>query len=247
MSRQITEYQKVYLELKSRIQDGDYAIGTFLPTEADLMREYSVSRTTVRKALDLLSREGFIRATAGKGTQVIDFKTSQSLNAVTSVSETLRRQGHVVLSKSLYIDRISAGERLSQELQIAEGSTVVRIQRVQLSDGVPVAIMKNYIPDEMVPGIEKEMAPNKSLYIFIESNYGIQIDSTFDKITARSASFTDAEILEVPVGEPLIALARVCMMRGRPVCADHVSIVGKYYEFVLYSSSRNDLASYKNT
>ena len=166
----------VYSELKQKILDGEYAIGSFLPTEAEFIETLGVSRTTLRRALEMLSREGFLRSTAGRGTEVMDFRTRQSLNTITSISETLQRKGMQVRSKSLYL--------------------------------------------------------------FIERQYGITIEKALDRISARAASFTDAEILSVPVGEPLIAFARICYSLGRPICADHVSIVGKYYEFELTLSGR---------
>lgn len=231
-------YQMVYSELKQKILDGEYAIGSFLPTEAEFIETLGVSRTTLRRALEMLSREGFLRSTAGRGTEVMDFRTRQSLNTITSISETLQRKGMQVRSKSLYIDQIQADAKLASELAVAEGTEITRVQRIQLANEIPVAIMKNYLIAALVPDMAKRMTIDQSLYLFMERQYGITIEKALDRISARAASFTDAEILGVPVGEPLIAFARICYSLGRPVCADHVSIVGKYYEFELTLSGR---------
>lgn len=233
MNKRTAAYQIVYYEIKKRIYSESYPIGSLLPTEAELVAEFDVSRTTIRHAIDLLSQEGFVRATAGKGTMVIDYKTSQSLNGITSITETLRRKGMDVCSKSLYIDKINANEKVAGELGVDINHEVVRVQRVQMANGIPIAIMKNYVPAELVPDIEHVMTKEQSLYMCLESNYNLVIEKTYDKISARAATFTDAEILSVPMGEPLIAFARICIHAGKPVCVDHVSIVGRYYEFEL--------------
>ena len=56
--------------LRENIMSGRYAIGHKLPTEAELVKQYSVSRATVRGALQSLKDEGLIRREAGRGTFV---------------------------------------------------------------------------------------------------------------------------------------------------------------------------------
>ena len=51
-------YIKIYDKLKSAIKGGTYPPGSFLPTEQELETLYQVSRTTIRKAVKLLSDEG---------------------------------------------------------------------------------------------------------------------------------------------------------------------------------------------
>ena len=108
MQAKIPAYQRVYNALKARILEGDYGVGELLPSEPELERQFGVSRTTVRKAVENLSREGFVLAQQGRGTVVLDFSTRQNLNEVTSISETLERKGFTVVPKSMYIDRIEA-------------------------------------------------------------------------------------------------------------------------------------------
>ena len=82
----VYQYSKLYKYFKEKIENGYYKPGDLIPPEPEIEKMFSVSRTTVRKAVDLLSREGFLKAQQGKGTVVTDNKTMQSLNHVTSVS-----------------------------------------------------------------------------------------------------------------------------------------------------------------
>ena len=71
-----------------------------------LEAEYGVSRTTVRKAIDLLSKDGLVSAKQGRGTEVLNPKASQKLNYITSFSATLLSRGGQVYSKGTHIDLV---------------------------------------------------------------------------------------------------------------------------------------------
>ena len=234
----IQAYMRVYNLLKRQILEGEYPIGSLLPTESELEKLFDVSRTTIRKAIEILSREGYIEARQGRGTEVLDYTTSQNLNAVTSTSETLERKGYKVTTKETYVDRINANAKLAVDLNVPEGSELVRIQRIKLADNMPIAIMKNYIKPSIVPGIEKYSEKLTRLYDFLYEHYMIDIDTAKDRITAKSASFEEAQILNVPVGTALVYLTRICYCDGDPIEVDHISIVGGRYEFEVLMKGR---------
>jgi DNA-binding GntR family transcriptional regulator len=223
-------YAKMYDAIKKEIIDGEYAVGELLPAEPELEKQFNVSRTTVRRAIELLSREGLVHKKQGRGTEVLDYKTSQNLNVVTSISETLRQKGYEVSSKSMHIDTTKANSRLAKQLEVNVKDELIRIQRIQLADGRPVAIMKNYIIPEKVPGIVNYVNKFSSLYEFLEERYNINIDSARDSISAKCADFNDATMLDVPIGSPILYMRRVAFEGGKPVCADRISIVGDKYE-----------------
>ncbi|RDU24699.1 GntR family transcriptional regulator [Anaerosacchariphilus polymeriproducens] len=231
-------YIKMYNTIKAEIQKEIYQVGDLLPVEAELEKLFSVSRTTVRRAMELLSREGFVEIKQGRGTMVLDYRTKQNLNQVTSVSETLRRKGYTVKTKSMYIDIIHAPSNLAEELMINQGEMIARVQRIQLADEKPVAIMKNYIPYPLVQGIEEYTNQFTALYQFLEEKYEIQIDAAKDKIYAKGADFTEAEMLRVKPETALLCIRRVCFQDERPVCVDVVSIIGNQYELELSMMGR---------
>ena len=97
-------YIKIYDKIKSAIKGGTYPPGSFLPTEQELETLYQVSRTTIRKAVKLLSDEGILSVRQGCGTMVMDTRTTQNYNQVTSVTESLQKRGHDVTTGSMMID-----------------------------------------------------------------------------------------------------------------------------------------------
>lgn len=237
MSR-LPAYMVMHDILKNDIQNGTYLVGGFLPTETEMEKIFKVSRTTVRRATELLQKEGLVEIKQGRGTMVLDSRTHQDLNRVTSVTESLRRKGYKVTTKSMFIDTIPATEKLAKELQILPGDLLARVQRIQLADEKPVAVMKNYIPYEMVPGIEHKTTEFTALYQFLENKYQIEIETAKDKIYAKAADFTESELLGVSPGTALLCIHRVCYKDEKPVCVDRVSILGDQYELEISMHGR---------
>ena len=235
-------YVRVYNTLRGRILDGDYALGELLPPEPELEKQFLVSRTTVRKAVELLSREGLVEAKQGRGTRVLDYHTTQNINVVSSLSETLERKGCKVYCNNMYIDTVPASSRVAGELHIQPGDPVILIQRLQIADDLPIAIFKNYLIPDLVPGIQSYSGKFSRLYDFLEEQYGLLIDAARDRISARSATFEEASMLDVPVGTALIYLVRVCYSGGRIVGSDHCRILGSRYEFEVQMTGRRPKA-----
>lgn len=58
-------------ELRARIADGTYAVGSLLPTQRELADEFEVSRDTVQRALQELKNERWIESRQGSGSRVV--------------------------------------------------------------------------------------------------------------------------------------------------------------------------------
>ena len=231
-------YARVYHTLKQQIMEGEYPVGKNLPPESELEQVFSVSRITVRRAIEMLQREGFVKAQRGKGTLVLDYLTRQRLNQVTSVSETLESKGYKVVPKDISIERVRVNAKLAQEFGIEENAEVVHVRRIQTADGKPIAIMNNYLKPEMVPGIETHAKDIIRLYDYLEETHGIVIDNAVERIKAKNASLQEAEMLRIPIGTALISISRTCYRGAEAVCVDHVNIIGDYYEYEVVMRGR---------
>ncbi|WP_167956547.1 GntR family transcriptional regulator [Anaerosporobacter faecicola] len=230
MSNKLPSYMKVYKELQQEIRNGKYQIGDMLPVESELEQMFGVSRITIRKAVKLLVEEKLVDVKQGRGTLVLDFKPKQSLNHVVSVTETLRQKGYDVQTQSMYIDIIQANYEIAEALQIPLSEYVARFQRIQLADGKPIVLMKNYVEAKMVPDVIKYSNKFTALYQFLEGTYQIHIDEASDTIYAKNAEFEEAQMLNIPVGEALLCIKRICYQDNKPVCYDKVKIIGSKYE-----------------
>lgn len=231
-------YIKVYNTIKQEIKDGSFKVGDFLPPEPEIEKKFQVSRTTVRRAIEMLSREGYVNVCQGRGTEVIEFSTVQPLNSITSITETLIAKGYTVSTKSIYIDRIPAPSNVANALRIEEGTPVIRIQRVQCADNNPICIMYNYLVEHLAPGIENHKDKITSLYAFLQTKYNVHLGSAIEYISASVSDFMDSQILQVPVGSPLLISKRITSVENNPVEYAIIKILGDKYEYCVYTEGR---------
>ncbi len=115
-----------------------------VPPERTLAAEFDTSRTTVRQALQELVVEGRLERIQGKGTSVAKPKVSQALQ-LTSYTEDMRAQGLEPTSQLLDIGYITADDTLAGLLDIQPGGRVLRIERLRLASGEPMAIETTHL------------------------------------------------------------------------------------------------------
>jgi len=225
-------YFTVYRDLKIKITSGEYAIGYIIPPEPQLEKIYSVSRTTVRKAISMLVSDGYISVKQGHGTEVIrDKKSKQNLNVFSSVSQTLKKKGYVIGSKSTFVEKIKIPKNIAAEMDEKPDRDIVVVHRIQTADGNPVSITTNYILEELVPGMENKGEEIVALYEYLEKTYGIEYTNTKDVISAATATYEEAALLGVKPGTALLVIKRLCYINNIIAEVDLVRILADKYEF----------------
>ncbi len=90
-------YQQLFIILKQKIVNGSIPVGSKLPGEDEIEAFYNVSRTTVRQAIEILVKEGFVNKQQGKGTFVIankpkSIQTIQGLKSIAFLLPDLLQQ-----------------------------------------------------------------------------------------------------------------------------------------------------------
>jgi DNA-binding GntR family transcriptional regulator len=233
-----SKYLDVYFSLKRQIRLGKFTPGDFLPIESKLEELFGVSRTTVRKAVEMLAAGGYLEVKQGRGTRVLDYHYTQDLNHVTSVSETLRQKGYNVTTKSIHIDTVGATKQLAEKLNTPVHSGLYRIQRVLLADNKPSAVLVNYVNMNLTPGLGKKAKQITGLYKFLESAYNLVIDVSKNTISAKNADFTEANLLDIDVGAALLIIDRVTYGSGIPITCDYCTIRADIYQLEFSSSGR---------
>jgi GntR family transcriptional regulator len=238
MNKQIPRYLLIYEQLKRQLEEHEYSVGSFLPPEPELCKIFGVSRTTVRAAIEMLIDEGFLFVKRGKGTEVLDFKATQKLQFITSFSETLKEQGFTVSYRRVAVSSVPASASLAVDLRLEAGDRIVLVHRIALANGKPIAIMSNYLLPEIVPGIEEKVGKIQSLYAFLESEYGVVIDSATDFISAKAATGEEASLLEIAEDSPLLVVRRVTSAGARPIEKAELLIVAGKYEYSVRTKDR---------
>lgn len=231
-------YRMVYQAIKKQIREKKYPVGSLLPTEGELEQEFSVSRTTVRRAIGLLASDGYIKVTQGRGTEVLDRSTFQNLNHISSITESLTTKGYVVTSREMDIRRVRVTGQTAKMLQLDEGNEAYLVQRLQYADDIPIALMTNYLRVEQVPGLERFSGQFSGLYAFLEKQYGIVIKEATEYLSATTADFCEAKLLHVDVGAPLLCSRRISCTEVGAFEYSVNKIVAEHYEYCVHLKGR---------
>lgn len=135
-------------ELAGALRDGRWSDGDRLPSEAELALEFSVSRVTVRTALQALEARGLLTIRHGSGTFVAGLGEGirAGLQQLRSITETIRELGLEPLMFWHPIVERDADERERAKLDLAPGARVLALERAISADGEPVAYSLDALP-----------------------------------------------------------------------------------------------------
>jgi GntR family transcriptional regulator len=206
--------------------------GSPVPPERTLAIDFDTSRTTVRQALQELVVEGRLERVQGRGTFVAKPKVAQSLQ-LTSYTEDMRAQGLEPTSRLLDLGQIDADEALAERLDIRPGAKVLRISRLRLADGDPMAIETTHLSVKRFPGLKRHFERLGSLYAALAEGYGVRPAEAEETIETALATPHEASVLGTEVGLPLLLLSRHSFDEdGAPVEWVRSLYRGDRYKFV---------------
>ena len=191
------KYEQIFKSLEKDILSGRYPVGHYLPTEMELCQHFSASRDTVRKALSLLSKEGLITKSQGRGSQVkkhelINFPVSE----LSSYQELVALHGINSKTNVISLDNLIVDEELRKLTGFPINSHIFRITRQRVVDDVASVLDIDYLLKPIVPSISREIA-EQSIYAYLEKELGLAISYAQKQITIDNASDQDKILLDL--------------------------------------------------
>ena len=208
--------------------------GSPVPPERTLSVEFGTSRTTVRQALQELVVEGRLERIQGKGTFVAKPKVAQALR-LTSYTEDMRAQGLEPTSRLLEIGYMLADDVLSERLAVKPRARVLRIERLRLANGDPMALETTHLSAQRFTGLRRHLERSNSLYAVLSEKYGVTLLEAEETIETVPAPPREAHLLGTDVGLPLLLLSRHSLGEdGKPVEYVRAFYRGDRYKFVAH-------------
>jgi GntR family transcriptional regulator len=205
----VARYYRLYELLSAALQDGTIPPESALPSEPQLCARHGISRTTVRRALDRLEREGRIVRRRGSGTY------ARSRRAQTRVCFEL----HALSEMQTALDSRAATRTLRFEaapvpqalraLAAEIGSTGYLLERLlSNSRGEPLALNAAYLPDPIGRRLQRPIESRASL-ITLLTRLGRAAAVVRCSVGAVPADAGAVHALQVPLGSPLLRIRAV--------------------------------------
>ncbi len=210
-------YFQIAENLRGAIENGTLASGEKLENEIQIGERLSVSRPTVRQAIQRLVHDGLLTRQRGVGT-VVTRRGIQRKLALSSLYEDLREAGRRPATTVLSVTTVAATEDVAAALGIEPGTRVLTIERLREADGEPLAIMRNYLPPGLLDaGDVAELLSRSGLYEALRRR-GIRFHSAEETIGARKATAAEARLLQAARGSTVLTMTRVATdPAGQPI------------------------------
>lgn len=233
MASKLPVYLKIHDQIKSEIEEGKWHVGDRLPSERELSETFSVSRMTLRQAIQTLADEGILERKIGSGTYVARKKVQETMLGTTSFSDIIKSQGQIPSSKTIsyFVTKPSSSEM--ERLNLTEKEDILKMERIRYADDVPICFEVASIPYHLVSNFDKEQITT-SLYKAIAEEGKNTIGKSSQRISAVIASEKIAHFMDIKRGEAILKVSQISYFEdGVPFEYVRSQYVGERFEFFL--------------
>lgn len=211
VSNEVPLYYQLGTILREQILSGAYTIGDQLPTEADLVADYGVSRITVRQALKTLEDEKLIRREAGRGTFVTGHPEVPETIQMEATLDDLMSMARATSVQLLDLRRVAATRQDIADFELGPDDRVTQCVRLRRHHEAPYGYIINRLPLEIAEGFADRDWREGSVIRAIEKQLGLRLRVADQSIRATLADAPLAKLLEIRIGAPLLSVD--CVVR----------------------------------
>jgi GntR family transcriptional regulator len=208
-------YFQIQRALADKIDSGELREGDLLTSEWKLARAYHVSRMTAREALHGLKANGYACSLRGRGTFVTKPKLDKPQTQLGGFTEEITQRGMVPASRLLEQTVIDADIELAESLEVQVGTPVMRLRRLRLADGIPMAVEKTYFSLSHFAGIEQVNFAEQSLYKTLREQFSVQVAWAAETIEILPATREESRLLEIPTKTRVLSISRNTIAEDR--------------------------------
>ena len=221
-------YARVKQFLKEGLQQGVWQPGTLMPSEAELVAQFGVSRMTITRALNELRSEGLVERVQGVGTFAAHLGPVSSSLTLRDLHEEITERGHRHHAQVHLARKESASQALAQRLGLASGAPVFHTLIVHYENGVALQCEDRYVNPACAPAyLQQDFTKVTPTHYLLqvaplwEAQYAIEAD----RPTAQEAS-----LLGIAPTDPCLIIVRRTVNRDTPITLARLVHPGARYQ-----------------
>lgn len=228
--------QPLYVQIKDRLRgqilDGTYQPHQQLPSEAEMIASFNVSRITVRQALGDLEAEGLIFRLHGKGTFVSKPKAFQDLGRLQGFGEAMRQKGYETFAQVIGMRNIVPSPQVRERLQLGKRAHVTELQRVRFLNREPISLDVSYLPATLGQRLARHDLATRDVFAILENDLGLQLGHADLQIGAALADAALASHLKVAEGSSVLCIERTTHgADGTPIDYENLFYRGDAFQY----------------
>ncbi len=227
VSTHAAPYARVKQHLMDGLAAGHWPPGALMPSEAELVAAFSVSRMTVNRALRELQAEGLVERTQGVGTFAAQLHKVSSTLTIADLHDEITARGHHHEAQVHLQRSESATAALAAQLGVAPGSSVFHTLIVHVENGVPLQCEDRYVNPAAAPAYLQadftRTTPTRELFettALWRAQYSIE---------AACPTAEEARLLGVGAEAPCLIMVRRTFTRTAPITIARLVHPGSRY------------------
>jgi GntR family histidine utilization transcriptional repressor len=220
-------YARVKHYLKRELAQGRWAPGALMPSEAELVAKFGVSRMTVNRAIRELQTEGLVERVQGAGTYAAQLHKVASTLTIRDLHEEIESRGHVHQAVVHLAREEKASTALAQRLALPTGARVFHTLIVHHENGVPLQCEDRYVNPACAPGyLDVDFARITPTHYLLdvaplwEAQYSIE---------ASAPTPHEAGLLGIADDDACLVIVRRTVSRGVPITIARLVHPGSRY------------------
>ncbi len=227
----MNKFKEIFLDLEQKILAQEYPPHTLLPSENQLIKMYSVSRETVRKALNLLRDAGYIQKKQGKGSIVLDLNRFDfPISGLTSFKELQTAQRIPSETNVVEIRKIAVSPKLHEITEWPVAAEAWRLIRQRRIDGEVVILDKDYLIADIIPELPAIKA-QKSIYDYFENDLGLEISYAQKEITVDPVNKELRDLMDLHPEDQHVVTVRSLVYLEDTRCFEYTESIHRLDKF----------------
>jgi len=208
-------YAKVKEHILGHIRSGDWTPGMRVPSENELVEEFSISRMTANRALRELTADGFLARVPGVGTFVKEPPARSSLVELRNIADEIAQRGHKHSARIELRETIEATPAMTEEFELRLPAKLFHLVMVHSENGVPVQLEERYVNPFAAPRFNDQdfAATTPTAYLVA----AVPVDELEHTVEAVMPTAEQRTLLEIGAHEPCLALHRRSWSKGHVV------------------------------
>ena len=221
-------YARVKQFLKEELGRGRWPPGAVMPSDAELVARFSVSRMTVTRALRELQAEGLVSRVQGVGTFAAHLTRVSSTLTLRDLHDEIVERGHRHHVEVHMARREEVTASLARRMGLAAGADVFHTLMVHFENGVPLQAEDRYVNPACAPGyLDVDFTQTTPTHYLLE--VAPLWEAQFS-IEATRPSAREAKLLRIDRNEPCLVLGRRTESRGVPITLVRLVHPGRQYQ-----------------
>jgi GntR family transcriptional regulator len=233
-------YHQIKRGLIADIQSGKFQPGIALPNETELAQRFGVSIGTLRRAVDELVADHVLLRQQGRGTFVGQQDNDRFMYQFFKI-EGRDGQREFPRIRLLAFDTARASAEQAQTLGLRGAARVFRIENLLSLQGRPVVHDRITLSCALFPRLTQaqfEQRPG-TIYELYQRAFGVTVVGADERARAEGADAASSELLQLPVGAPVLRVARVARTFDRQPAELRISIIDtRMHDFVTSASTQ---------